>query len=110
MMQITYLGPRARRSDPSTSHAAAHNAHRCKAQQLREDIRHTLQRHGPRTAREIALLLDEDYIAVQRRMSETERICRTGVVRDGCAEWAADDACYFAEMGEADRTAREGRG
>ena len=110
MMQITYLGPRARRADPATSHAAANNAHSGKAAQLRSDILHTLQRHGPRTAREISMLLDEDYIAVQRRMSEVERIHRTGAVRDGCHEWAADDACYFAEAGEADRTAREGRG
>lgn len=106
MMQITYLGPRARRSDPSTSHAAARHAHGGKATQLRADIRHTLQRHGPRTAREIAMLLDVSYFDVQRRLSETERINRTGVVRDGCHEWAADDACYFAEAGEADRVGR----
>lgn len=93
------LAPRARRTDPPTSHAAAINARTGKAQALRERILAALQ-DGPMTAREIAAKLGEDYISVQRRMSEVPSIFRTRIVRDGCAVWAASEPCYFCEMGD----------
>lgn len=93
-----HLAPRARRTDPPTSHAAAINARTGKAQALRERILAALQ-DGPMTAREIAAKLGEDYISVQRRMSEVRGIWRTPQERDGCRVWAAMESRYFHEMG-----------
>ena len=90
-MNIVYLGPRARRTDPATSHAAAANARTGRAQALRERILQALQDRAM-TARELSLALGEDFYAVSRRVSEVPGIHRTGAVRDGCAVWAASDA------------------
>ena len=89
--------PRARRRDPATSHAAAHNARRGAAQALRERIYASLAE--PATARELVERLHDGgdtarlYFAIQRRLSECPGIHRTGEVRDGCAVWARDDGC-----------------
>ncbi len=83
--------PRARRSDPATSHAAAQNARRGAAELLRQCIFDVLA--TPHTAREIAAHLGADFVAVSRRMSEIPNIHRTGEVRSGCAVWARDDGC-----------------
>lgn len=107
-MNITYLGPRARRTDPATSHAAAANARTGRAQALRERILAALQERAM-TARELSDVLAEDYIAVQRRMSEVPGIFRTGAVRDGCAVWATAEPCYFVEMGDASRLRLQGK-
>ena len=102
------LAPRARRTDPATSHAAAANARTGRAQALRERILAALQERAM-TARELSDALGEDFYAVSRRMSEIPGIFRTGEVRDGCAVWATAEPCYFVEMGEADRLRLHGK-
>lgn len=93
--------PRARRRDPATSKAAAAHATSGAAYALRSRIRTLLTASGPLTAREIAERLGADYFGVQRRMSEVPGLRRTGVVRDGCAEWACDpEPCYFCVEGD----------
>ena len=92
MLTEIRLAPRARRTDPATSHAAAANARTGRAQALRESILQALQDHGAMTARELSDALGEDYFAVQRRMSEVPGIHRTGEARDGFAVWAASHA------------------
>ena len=103
------LAPRARRTDPATSHTAAANARTGRAQALRERILQALQDHGAMTARELSDALAEDFYAVSRRLSEVPGIFRTGAVRDGCAVWATAEPCYFVEMGEADRLRLQGK-
>ena len=91
MLTEIRLAPRARRTDPATSHAAAANARTGRAQVLRERILQALQERAM-TARELSDALGEDYFAVQRRMSEVPGIHRTGEARDGFAVWAASHA------------------
>lgn len=93
-MTPAFTYTRARASDPSTSHAAAKNAASGKAADLRQRIQNGLQAYkvycvhpAGLTAREIAGRLGADYYDVQRRLSETANIRKTGEVRDGAMVW-----------------------
>jgi hypothetical protein len=86
--QLAFTYTRARSTDPQTSRAAAKNAASGKAAKLRAEIQRILKVVGrPLTAREIADIADEDYYDVQRRLSETANIRKTGEVRDGAMVW-----------------------
>jgi hypothetical protein len=93
-MAISFVETRARRSDPATSMDAAKHAASTKAQAERIASRQALERVYPygMTPREIGADTGIEYIEVQRRMSETGGIKRTGQRRDGCAVWCALEA------------------
>jgi hypothetical protein len=80
--------PRARNSDPVTSHIAARHAFSHKACQERTEIYLAVVSKGPLTAREIAEETGIDYIEVQRRISEVAGIEKTGDRRGGCMVWS----------------------
>ncbi len=88
--------PRARASDPDTSHAAADAVRECAATH-RARIEAVLRHHGPMGKDAIAALLGMTGVAVARRLPE---LARLGLVRPtgeraksaaGCAErvWEA---------------------
>jgi hypothetical protein len=87
---MSFVSTRARNTDPQTSRDAAKAAASTKAQGERIAIRKTLAAFAPGlTAREISEATGIGYIEIQRRMSETAGIYRTGERRDGCAVWSA---------------------
>lgn len=88
-MTIELAAPRARKTDPSTSHEAAKFAYSTKADRERAAIYRALVFRGELTPKEIAGITGIDYIEVQRRMSETEGIAPTKGRRDGCRIWRA---------------------
>lgn len=78
--------PRARRTDPSTSHAAAKKAEKFATGHFAL-IRNTLKDHGPGTYKEIAGRCGLERHAVGRRlkdMREAGLIRATDAERDGC--------------------------
>ena len=88
-MTISFIDTRSRSTDCDTSHVAARNAATHKANTHRAAIALCLKTNGPMTPRQIATWAGLDYVAVQRRMSETGGIEVTNVVRDGCRVWKA---------------------
>lgn len=87
-MNQTATSPRARRTDPETSHKAARFATSQKAASERLSIYLAVCIGGDMTAREIAVMADLDYIEVQRRISEVVGLKKTEAVRDGCRVWS----------------------
>jgi hypothetical protein len=92
MNQTAFTYTRARSTDPQTSRAAAKNAASGKAADLRRTLQIELKgRHiyglGGQTARELSKVLGADYYDIQRRLSETANIRKTGEVRDGAMVW-----------------------
>jgi hypothetical protein len=92
MNQMAFTYTRARSTDPTTSRAAAKTAASGKAADLRRTLQSELQiRHvyglGGQTARELSASIHADYYDVQRRLSETANIRKTGEVRDGAMVW-----------------------
>lgn len=89
-------GPRARRTDPATSHAAAASM-RTEAASQRDRIHAFLKEHGPHTADELDGKLDLRVTSAGRRLSELEkegrahRLEATKLTRSGRAAhmWAA---------------------
>lgn len=88
-MNYAASAPRARNTDPSTSHDAARFALSGKAESERRAIYRALVEGGPMTPREIASATGIDYYEVQRRMSETEGIEPTVAKHDRCRIWKA---------------------
>ena len=95
----SFVDTRSRTTDAATSRAAARNAATHKANTHRAAIALCLKTNGPMTPRQIAAWTGLDYVAVQRRMSETGGIEVTDVVRDGCRVWRAVEGCYFMASG-----------
>lgn len=85
----SFVDTRSRSTDAATSRVAARNAASAAANSHRSQIAACLRAHGPLTARQVAYWTSLDYVAVQRRMSETGGIEVTDVVRDGCRVWKA---------------------
>lgn len=83
---ISFVQTRARRTDGDTSREAAKHAASCKADRERAEIAAAVRSFGGMTAREVAQWTGIDYIEVQRRISECGLV-KTGLRRDGCAEW-----------------------
>ena len=104
-MTFAFIDTRSRSTDAATSRAAARNAATHKANSHRSKIAACLRFCGPMTARQVACWTGLDYVAVQRRMSETGGIEVTDVVRDGCRVWRAVEGCYFTDAGAAARKA-----
>jgi hypothetical protein len=91
-MNVSFVDTRARSTDGQTSRAAAKTAASGKAADLRRTLQSELKvRHvyglGGQTARELSASLRADYYDVQRRLSETANIRKTGEVRDGAMVW-----------------------
>lgn len=87
-LALTFDPPRARRTDPATSHRAARNARQFATGHFAL-ILGALE-SGPGTFKEIAERCGLERHAVARRLPELQqagRVKRTGVERDGCAEW-----------------------
>lgn len=88
MIDIT---TRYRRTDPQTSREAAKNAASGKAEIQRRAIHTLLLMFGPKTAKELSYVShyveSMSFTELSRRISECEGIERTGVRRDGSAEW-----------------------
>lgn len=88
MMQLDIFElPRARKRDPETSHAAAAKAATF-AVSHRNRIMAALTE--PSTPRELSERSGIDYVAVQRRMVELQRLglaVPTDERRDGCRVW-----------------------
>ena len=74
MNQLALLddGPRARQSDPWTSHAAAHRAAEFAGTHT-DIILACLMRHGPQTIDEIAKRTPLNSVQIARRLSECDR-------------------------------------
>lgn len=96
-LDLTLPAPRARRTDPATSHRAAERANTFSPSHG-ERIVQTLREHGPLTPKQIAHRSGIDYVAVQRRMTELRarrmvRVLLSGegepLVLDGCRVWEA---------------------
>jgi hypothetical protein len=92
MNQTAFTYTRARSTDSQTSHAAAKNAAGGKAGELRRRIQKALQWNALAcsdglTAKDLARDLGADYYDVQRRLSETANIRKTGEVRAGAMVW-----------------------
>ena len=82
--------PRARRRDPSTSHAAAERVSASgRADAHRAMIVAAIRRRPGMTYREIADLVGLEPVAVGRRLVEVERLslARPGDARDGMRTW-----------------------
>ena len=88
---MTTLAPRARNTDPSTSHDASANAWGERASAHRQTIYEALETMpSGMTARELSACTGIEYHAIQRRLCEVEGIARTGEQREGCKVWAVD--------------------
>lgn len=79
--------PRARTTDPHTSHDAAQYASTGTAAQERDAILYAIQRLGPSTGKEIAQFLGMDFVRVSRRISECSGIRKTTLSRDKSMVW-----------------------
>ena len=93
MNQLSFFEPEprtlARRSDPSTSHAAAKRASRV-APNHRNIITAALE-HGPATIYDLAARTGLSHVQIARRLPECEQIGTahpTDQKRDGCRLWA----------------------
>ena len=79
--------PRARKTDPATSHAAANKAAHIAPSQ-RNIIADALREPG--TVKDVAERTGLTQYAVSKRLPELQRmglIVATGVEREGCREW-----------------------
>jgi hypothetical protein len=89
MTHLSFVQTRARSSDCDTSHEAAKAAVTRKADAERIAITAAVKAAPDGlTAREVAAFIDEDYITVQRRISECG-LTKTDMRRDKCAVWMA---------------------
>lgn len=87
-LALTFEPPRARRTDPATSQRAARNARQFTAGHFALIL--DALAHGPGTFKEISRRCNLERHAVARWLSELQqagRVKRTGLERDGCAEW-----------------------
>lgn len=84
---MNFVSTRHRATDPESSRVAAKTAAGGKAAELRRRIQLALCSLGPMTARRLSQHLEEDYYAVQRRLSETANIRKTGAMVDGAMVW-----------------------
>lgn len=87
-LTLTLDPPRARSSDPLTSHRAARNARQFAAGHAQLILDALAQ--GPASYKEIAARCGLEQHAVARRLKELEGaklITRTDDTRDGCAVW-----------------------
>jgi len=87
--------PRARRSDPVTSHAAALKAVRFSVGH-KARILAALKQHGPRSAHELSLLIGLTVVQIDRRLCEMKPAVRVvtlddgaDLVRNACRVWEA---------------------
>lgn len=88
MNQTSFVDTRSRSTDPISSRLAARAAAGGKAGELRRMIRRELWKtpHGM-TAKQLAVSLNVDYYAIQRRLSETAGIRKTNRMCDGAMVW-----------------------
>lgn len=86
--------PRARRTDPTTSHKAGLAA-RFFANSHKARILDALKTHGPRSAHELSLLIGLTVVQIDRRLPEMGAAVHVltvdgvAVERGGCRVWAA---------------------
>jgi len=102
--------PRARRSDPTTSHAAAKKAERFAKSHAGRILAvfYCNPKHGM-TARYLSYATGLTVEQIDRRLHEMPQIVRAGFAIEGFTVWRLrSDPCYFTVQGEADR--RELRG
>lgn len=84
--------PRARNTDPSTSHAAAGGIGTNGALHLAELVVAALQEHGPMTTHEIAELTGQTVVTISPRIKplrEAGLVAATGDRRDKRSVWMA---------------------
>jgi len=87
-LSMSFVATRSRRPDHESSRRlASKTAAGGKAGALRRRIQAALLFDGPMTARELAVLLGEDFLALSRRISETAEIGKTSELRDGGMVW-----------------------
>jgi predicted transcriptional regulator len=92
-MQLSLLDstPRARRTDPITSHEAAAKAAKFAGGHAAR-ILEALQQHGPQSAHDLSQRTGLSVVQVDRRLPELKasgRAAPTGAVRDGFRVWGA---------------------
>lgn len=87
-MSLSFTDTRSRGADPVSSKLAAKTAAGGKAGELRRRIQLILwMTPQGMTARQLADSIRVDYYDVQRRLSETPNIRKTGEIRDGAMVW-----------------------
>lgn len=103
--------PRARKSDPVTSHATAKRAERfAKSHAGRILAVFKSGEFSTWTALELSCWTGLTVVQIDRRLGEMPQIERTGATVDGYTVWRlrVSEPCYFAEMGKAARHAKLG--
>ena len=92
MNQLTInfsAAPRARRSDPITSHKAAERAKGFAGGHAGR-ILLMLQSHGPRSAHALSLIVGLTVVQIDRRLPELKKLglaMPTGDIDNGCRVW-----------------------
>jgi hypothetical protein len=103
--------PRARASDPATSHEAARKAERFAASQSGRILAvFEVFTFYTWTAHELAEWIGLQVVQIDRRLHELPQIERTGATRNGFTVWhLKSEPCHFVEQGDKDRGAISGR-
>jgi hypothetical protein len=103
--------PRARASDPATSHAAAKKAERFASSHVGRILNVFMYFSGFNwTAHELTDMTDLTVVQIDRRLGEIPQIERTRENRDGFTVWRLkSEPCHFVEQGDKDRGALSGR-
>lgn len=80
--------PRARKTDPQTSHDAAALVYMRDSAKMRFSIREWLHLKGAKTCSELAIYMNTDKVRVGKRIGEVDGIAPTGEQRNGERVWA----------------------